>query len=114
MAEVSAAELTLSLAVVCFSATVSDLGSMVDSQLNKSDHVVHVTSNCGNYYIEVRRSLIFSPLVLKYQIDLSTILLPFYGTISHLIYVGLFITSSLLLFQTRLCLIFQPLFSLGS
>jgi len=57
---------------------------------------------------------LLSPLVLKYEIDLSTILLLFYGTISHLIYVRLFIMSLLLLFQTRLCLIFQPLFSLRS
>jgi len=55
---------------------------------------------------------LLSPLVLKYQIDLSIILLLFYGTIFHFIYVRLFITSLLLLFQTRLCLIFQPLFSL--
>jgi len=55
---------------------------------------------------------LFSPLVLKYQIDLPTILLLFYGTISHLIYVRLFITSPLLQFQNRLCLIFQTLFSL--
>jgi len=53
-----------------------------------------------------------SPLVLKYQIDLSIILLLFYATISYLIYIRLFITPLLLLFQTRLCLIFQPLFSL--
>jgi len=57
---------------------------------------------------------ILTPLVLKYQIDLSTILLLFYGTICHLIYVRLFITLPLLLFKTRLCLIFQPLFSLRS
>jgi len=57
---------------------------------------------------------LLSPLVLKYQIDLSTILLLFYGIISHLIYVRKFITSPLLLFQTRLCPIFQPLFSLRS
>jgi len=58
---------------------------------------------------------LLSPLVLKYQIDLSIILHLFYGTISiHLIYVRLFIMSLLLLFQTRLCLIFQPLFSLRS
>jgi len=31
---------------------------------------------------------VFSPLVLKYQIDLSTILLLFYETISHFIYVS--------------------------
>jgi len=57
---------------------------------------------------------LLSPLVLKYSIDLSIILLLFYGTIFHLIYVRLFLTSLLLLFQTRLCLIFQPLFSLTS
>jgi len=56
---------------------------------------------------------LLSPLVSQYQIDLSIILqflLLFYRTIFHLIYVRLF-TTSLLLFQTRLCLIFQPLFS---
>jgi len=57
---------------------------------------------------------LLSPLVLKYQIDLSTILLLYYGTISHLIYVQLFIASPLLLFQTRFCLIVKPLFSLRS
>jgi len=56
---------------------------------------------------------LLSPLVLKWQKDLSIILLLFYGTIFHLVYVSLFITS-LLLFQTRLCLIFQPVFSLTS
>jgi len=41
---------------------------------------------------------LLSPLVLKYQIDITIILLLFYGTISHLIYVRLFITLLLLLF----------------
>jgi len=41
------------------------------------------------------------------------ILLLFYGTISHLIR-QVFIASHFLLFYTRLCLIFQPLFSLRS
>jgi len=38
---------------------------------------------------------LFSPLVLKYQIDLIIILLLFYGTISLLICVTLLITSLL-------------------
>jgi len=55
-----------------------------------------------------------SPLVWKQQIDLFIILLLFYGTISHLIYVSLFIMSLLLLFQTHLYLTFQPLIYLRS
>jgi hypothetical protein len=48
LAKVSAIELTLPSAVVRFSTTVSDLGFIVDSQLNISDHVAQVCRSC--YY----------------------------------------------------------------
>jgi len=44
---------------------------------------------------------------LKISNRSSTILLLFYGRICHLIYVRLFITSPLLIFQTCLCLLFD-------
>jgi len=43
--------------------------------------------------------VLLSPLVLNEQLDLSSILLLFYGTISNLIYVRLFIASLLPLFK---------------
>jgi len=76
-------------------------------------HSFHIVVLLGLPLLSLIVALL-SPLVLKYQIDLSIILPLFCGTISHLIYVRLFITSLLLLFQTRLCLIFQPPFSLRS
>lgn len=52
LAKVSAAEITLPLAVVRFSTTVSNLGFMVDSQLNMSDHVAQVCRSC---YCQLRQ-----------------------------------------------------------
>jgi len=46
LAKVSDAELTLPLAEVRFSTTVSDLCLMVDSQLNMADYVAHVCRFC--------------------------------------------------------------------
>jgi len=72
---------------------------------NKLQHLPDLNENVGTVLILTSR--------LKIAIDLSIILLLFYGTIFHLIYARLFITA-LFLFQTRLCLIFQRLFFLRS
>ena len=52
LAKVSAIELTLPSAVVRFSTIVSDLGFIVDSQLNMSDHVAQVCRSC---YFQLRQ-----------------------------------------------------------
>jgi len=76
------------------------------SHINLSKLVNLLTSTLffHSLHIVVLGLLLLSPLVallsllvLKYQIDLTIILLLFYGTISHLIYFRLFITSLLYL-----------------
>jgi hypothetical protein len=57
LAKVSAIELTLPLAVVRFSMTVPDLGFVIDSQLNMSDHVAQVGRSCYFQLRHVRCSL---------------------------------------------------------
>jgi len=82
------------------------LGKELSDYMNDIKAGSNVCDELGNELDELVLGLplispsiaLLSPLVLKYQIDLSTILLLFFGTISHLIYVRLFITSPLLLF----------------
>jgi len=52
LAKLSVAEITLLLAVVRFSTTVSHLGFMVDSHLNMSDHVAQLCHSC---YFQLRQ-----------------------------------------------------------
>ena len=52
LSKVNVNELTLSTAAVSLSSTVSDLGLLIDGQLNMSDHVASVCRSC---YFQLRQ-----------------------------------------------------------